>query len=906
MSTYRLDKLFRPRSIALVGASTGERSLGRRVLKNLREGGFDGSIHVVNPKYPAIDGFATVPSLAALSDSPDVSVITAPAVTVPGIIAEAAKKGCAAAVIITGGLGRGPGSLAQQCLEAAKPFGLRIVGPNGLGVLVPPAGVNASFAARAAKQGDLALISQSGAIAAGLIEWSAQRSIGFSGIVSLGDAIDVDFGDLLDHFALDVHSHTILLYIEAVTAPGKFLSAARAAARVKPVIVIKAGRQVQGARAAATHTGALAGSDAVYDAVFRRAGLLRVTDLEEMFVAAEALARVKVFPGRRLAILTNGGGVGVLAVDRLIEAGGAASDLSPETFARLDSFLPLSWSKSNPVDIVGDADGERYARALEILLADRNSDAVLVLNVPTALASAPDAARAVVDTVLRERDRSEAVKPVFAGWIAEEAAAGVAFESAAIPHYSTEADAVRGFMHLVRYRQVREALMEAPPSLPEDFEWDADAARSIVADALAHGRQWLDPIEITELLRAYRIPSAEATLVGNPDEAFAAAEMLLRTHSALAAKILSPDIVHKSDVGGVRLNLSRAEDVRTAAAAMLESARKAKPSARIPGVTLYPMIVRPHARELIAGVADDPTFGPVIVFGRGGTAVEVINDKALALPPLDLKLANDLIARTRVSRVLSGYRNVPSADLRAISLVLVKLAQLAADLPEVRELDLNPLLADADGIIVLDARVAVAPFTSAEERTHGSRLAIRPYPSEWQRDARLPDGTAVRLRPIRPQDEALLHAFFAKVTEEDLRLRFFAPVKELSHTFIARLTQLDYSRAIAFVALEPQTGEMLGAVRLHADANHETGEFAILVRSDLKGRGIGWILMQLIIEYARAEGLNAITGQVLRENRKMLKMCEELGFEMKNVEGVRDIVSVRLDSSQVRSFSIRL
>jgi acetyltransferase len=894
MSTYRLDKLFKPRSIALIGASTRERSLGRTVLKNLREDGFAGAIHVVNPKYKVIDGLSTVPSLGVLIAPPDLIVVTAPPDTVPGIVSEAALKGCAAAVIITTGLGHGPGSLADQCLKASRPHGLRIVGPNGLGVLAPPAGVNASFAARSPKPGDLALISQSGAVAAGLIEWSVKRLIGFSGIVSLGDAIDVDFGDLLDFFALDSATRAILLYVEAITAPAKFLSAARAAARVKPVIVIKAGRQAQGAKAAATHTGALAGSDAVYDAVFRRAGLLRVMDLEEMFVAAETLGHASMFPGKRLAILTNGGGVGVLAVDELVELGGQASVLSSETLAKLDSFLPPSWSKSNPVDIVGDADHQRYAWTLEILLADGNSDAVLVLNVPTALASPPDAARAIVDIILRERAINKPGKPVFAGWIAEDAAAADAFQAAGVPHYATETDAVQGFMHLVRYREARDALIETPESLPEDFDWDVAAARRVVAEAVAQGRRWLDPIETSELLRAYRIPSAEVVLVHDSDEAFIAAQTLLKNHSSLVAKILSPDIVHKSDVGGVRLNLSTPADARTSTAEIIASARKARPTARVTGVTLHPMIVRSHARELIAGVADDPTFGPIIVFGHGGTAVEVIDDKALAVPPVDVKAARALIARTRISRVLAGYRNVPAADLHAIALVLVKLAQLAADLPEMRELDLNPLLADSEGVIVLDARVAVAPFTSSEQRSHGSRLAIRPYPSGWQRDVALPDGMSVIIRPIRPEDEALVRAFFPKISDKDLRLRFFATVRELSHAFISRLTQLDYSRAIAFIAIARETREMLGAVHLHADANYDIGEFAILVRSDLKGRGLGWMLMQIMLEYARSEGLSVVAGQVLHDNHTMLKMCEELGFEIEHIEDTGDLVSVRL------------
>jgi acetyltransferase len=454
-------------------------------------------------------------------------------------------------------------------------------------------------------------------------------------------------------------------------------------------------------------------------------------------------------------------------------------------------------------------------------------------------------------------------------------------------------------MHLVRCREAREALMEAPASLPPDFEWNVDQARSAIAKTVAEERKWLDPLEINALLSAYRIPAAGVTLVRDPGEAHAVAQGLLKTSSQLVAKILSPDIVHKSDIGGVRLGLASAEAVRDAVGEILANARKAKPEARITGVTLHPMIVRAQARELIAGIADDPTFGPIIVFGRGGTAVEVINDKALALPPLDLSIARNLVARTRVSRILGAYRDVPAADRDAVALVLVKITQMAADLPEIREMDLNPLLADAQGVIVLDARVAVRAFMPADERAHGTRLAIRPYPSEWERNATLPNGAPIFIRPIRPEDEDLVRTFFTKVTSNDLRLRFFAPVKQVSHPFIARLTQLDYSRAIAFVALAKTSGDMLGAVRLHADADHESGEFAILVRSDLRGRGLGWILMQLMLDYARADGLHAVTGQTLRENRTMLKMCRELGFAIESANGIGGTVLVRMSLAPI-------
>jgi acetyltransferase len=896
MSTYRFDKLFAPRSLAIVGASPREGSLGRHVLRNAIDAGFPGRVHLVSPDQPQIDGVSAVATIAALAETPDLAVIAVPPAAVPETVAAAAAKGVAAAIIITAGLGHGPGSLAEATLAAARPHGLRLVGPNCLGVMVPAAKLNASFASRMPAGGDLALISQSGAIVAGIVEWAAQRAIGFSAVVSIGDQADVDLGDLLDHFANDRATRAILLYVESVKDARKFMSAARAAARAKPVIGIKAGRHAEAARAAATHTGALAGSDGVYDAAFRRAGLLRVRDLDELFDAAATLARLRPFPGRRLMILTNGGGVGVLALDRLIDFGGTAAELSAATLAKLDAVLPPTWSRSNPVDIIGDADAERYAAALEALLSSPDSDALLVLNVPTALASAAATAKRVAETVTAYRPRVYGARPVLTVWVGEDPTTARVFDAARIPHYRSETDAVRGFMHLVRYREAQDALMQTPPSLPENFIREEAAARQVVARAIAYGRTWLDPLEVAKVFAAYDIPIAPVVLARDPDEAAAAATPLLAS-GAIAVKIFSRDIVHKSDVDGVRLNLASETAVRAAAADMIARVRATRPDARVEGVIVQSMIARPKARELLVGLADDPTFGPVVAFGWGGTAVATIDDKALALPPLDLNLARDLIARTRVARLLQAYRNVPAARTDDVALVLVKIAQLAADIPEIRELDINPLLADENGVIAVDARVMVAPLTGERRGPGHPRFAVRPYPKEWERTIRLGDGHTVFVRPVRPDDEALVRVFFTKVTMEDVRLRFFAPVREFSHEFIARLTQIDYARAIALMAIEPATREMLGGVRLHADANFDRGEYAILVRSDLKGQGLGWALMQITIEYARWLGLKTIEGQVLRENTTMLQMCRELGFAITSDPDDRDLCVVRLSVS---------
>jgi acetyltransferase len=879
MSCFGLERLFQPKSVALIGGGARSSSLGGKVVQNLSGGGFAGDIVVVNPYHGVVDGFKTYPGLSSLPFVPDLIVITAPAPAVPDIIAEAGQLGVGGAVIISAGLGHGERSLAEAVTRIARAHKVRIIGPNCLGIMFPRSRLNASFAAHPPADGGLAMISQSGALAAAMVEWGAEKRIGFSGIVSIGDQLDVDIADLLDYFALDDHTRAILLYVEAITDARKFMSAARAAARFKPVVVVKSGRMAQGAKAAATHTGALAGSDAVYDAAFRRAGLLRVFDLRELFDCAELLGQSRAPVGKTLTILTNGGGLGVLAVDRLVEMGGSIATLKADTRAQLDAVLPSTWSKANPVDIAGDADVARYIAALDVLLDDPVADAVLVMNVETAVARSADIASAVAKRVTDDRAKKRSsVKLVIVAWVGTDQEAAPIFHAAKIPHFPTEDDAVRAFMHLVKHREAMDLLMATPPNLSSLFTPDRDAAKKVIAAALADGRTWLDPVEVAALLGAYAIPMVPTLAARDADDAADKAAPFLAHGLHIAVKIYSREITHKSDVGGVILNLAGRDSVRDAANEVIVRARKARPEAKIEGVTVQPMISRAGSRELLLGLADDPTFGPVVVFGHGGTAVEIIKDKALALPPLDMNLARSLMGRTAVARLLEAYRDVPAVPPDAVPLTLVKLAQMAADCPEISELDINPLLANGDGVLALDGRVRVR--TPQRFFAGKTRLAIRPYPAEWERQLELAGGWKVGVRPMRPEDEPAITAFLGRVSREDLRLRFFHAMKEFSHSFIARLTQLDYARAMAFVATDTTTGEIIGVVRLHSDSLYESAEYAILLRSDLKGKGLGWALMQLLIEYAKAEGLKTISGVVLRENASMLQMCRELGFAL--------------------------
>jgi acetyltransferase len=881
LGTYRLDTLFHPRSIAVVGASDKADSIGGVVVRKLIEGGFKGTITPVNPKYGIVSGLTCLPTLAQSGMAHDLVLISTPAPSVPGLVAEAVTLGCKTAIILSAGLGQGPGSLGEAVLITARTAGLRLVGPNCLGVLSPSANMNASFATRLPAVGPLALISQSGAIAAGIVEWAEKRFVGFSGIISLGEAADVDFADCLDHFAEDSATRAILLYIESIRDARKFMSAARRAARIKPVIVLKAGRHAEGAKAAATHTGALAGSDAVYDAALQRAGCIRVMDLDELFRAAETFATQASFPGDRIAILTNGGGLGVLAVDRLMDLDGRLAQLSPKTLKALDAVLPPTWSRSNPIDIIGDATPDRYARALACLMDDKGCDAVLVMNCPTGVSSSRDAAAAIIEAVKSMAGKHLQTVPVFACWLGMQDDQQKLFRDAGIACFGNEAEAMDGIMQLVRDRRQREQLSQAIPSLPAAIVPDRAASSNVIRRVAAEGRSWLSPIEVSALLKAYGIAATPVAHASDPEGAAKAAEQFLATGGACVVKLLSPDITHKSDVDGVRLNLASAEAVQAAAADIIERARRLRPEARIDGVTVQPMIVRPKARELIAGIAVDPTFGPIILFGHGGTAVEVINDKALSLLPLNITQANELIARTRISRLLKGYRNVPAVNAAAVAETLVRLSRLVEDIPEIAGLDLNPLLADETGVIAVDARVEIDPAKAGQStKALKARFAVLPYPRELEVLTRLPNGTGLLIRPLRPDDETALAEMLKHVTPEDIRLRFFNPRKTLDRALIARLTQLDYARDMALVAINAGDNTILGVVRLMGDANHENGEYAILIRSDHQQEGLGTELMRRLLSFAASEGYHRVHGAVLSENQKMLNLCRELGFTL--------------------------
>ena len=876
MTIRNLDYLFEPRSVALIGASGEEGKIGHVIARNLLDAGFEGPVHFVNPNRDRILDRPVFPRIADLPEPPDLGVIATPPDTVPGLIEELGEAGARAAIVITAGfgeLGEEGRKLQQRMLDAARPHLLRVLGPNCLGALVPGHGLNASFAHLRPEAGELAFVTQSGAVVTSVIDWARARGIGFSHLVSLGGAADVDFGDMLDYLANERGTSAILLYVEAISHARKFMSAARAAARTKPVIVVKAGRYEASAKAAASHTGALAGSDDVYDAAFRRAGLLRVGELSELFGATEILSRVQRVRGERLCIVSNGGGVGVMATDELIEQRGTLAELSEESLEALDEVLPATWSRGNPVDVIGDADGERYSRALEIVLKDPGVDATLVLNCPTAVISGRDVAERVAATW--EEHGQPLLLTSFVGEVSAEEPREICAQ-AGIPTFSTPEEAVQGFMYLANYHRNQRALMETPPSVPRRFTQDTAKARQIIDGALAEGREWLPEAEAKALLAAYDIPVVKAVSVQTPEQA---AERAAELEGKVVLKIQSPDIVHKSDVDGVALGLKGESAVLEAARTMLRRVESKRPEARVEGFVVEPMISRPDAFELLVGATEDEQFGPVILFGHGGVAAETIADTAIGLPPMNMRLARGVMERTRVWRLLQGYRNHAAADVEAIGTVILQVAQLVADFAEIAELDINPLLADAEGAIALDARVRL----QRTERDARDRLAILPYPKSLEEELELSDGRRLLLRPIMPEDEPALHRAFETMNAEELRLRFHAPIKVLSHMMAARFTQLDYDREMALVLTEPGIAgnePIYGVARLFTDPDREHADFAIIVHHDMTGQGLGVYMLERLIEYARSLGIRELGGDVLNDNKVMLHICEALGFHI--------------------------
>ena len=884
-----LDVIFAPKNVAVIGATETPNSVGRTLLWNLIQSPFGGTVFPVNPKRPSVLGIKAYPNIAAVPEKVDLAVVVTPAAAVPQVVAECADAGVKGAIVISAGFKEmgAPGvELEQRVLAAARRGKMRLIGPNCLGVMNPLLGLNATFAAGMARPGNVAFISQSGALLTAILDWSFRELVGFSAIVSTGSMLDIGWGDLIDHLGNDPHTKSILIYMESIGDARAFLSAAREVALTKPIIVIKAGRTEAAAKAAASHTGSLTGSDEVLEAAFRRAGVLRVSSISDLFYMAEVLSKQPRPNGPRLTILTNAGGPGVLATDALITQGGQLAALSQQTTEAMNQFLPPQWSRNNPIDILGDAGGERYAKALEVAAKDPNSDGLLVILTPQDMTDPTSTAEA-----LRPYARIEG-KPVLASWMGgPEVAAGEAIlNKAGIPTFSFPDTAARAFNYMWRYTDALRSLYETPTLAEGSGEAapDRDAAAAIVRVVHESRRTILTEYESKRLLAAYRIPTVETHVASTEDGALEWASVL---GFPVVLKLFSETITHKTDVGGVKLNLADKEAVRHAFREIRDAVAQRVGRQHFQGVTVQPMVRLKDAYEVIVGSSIDPQFGPVLLFGSGGQLVEVYRDRALGLPPLTGTLARRMMEQTKIFQALKGVRGRESVDVGALERLLVRFSQLVVEQRRIKEIDINPLLVSEDRIIALDARVVLHETATADGAL--PTPAIRPYPTQYVSDWRTKDGAELVVRPIRPEDEPLLVQFHQGLSERSVRLRYFHPMKlgqRTAHERMIRVCFADYDREIPLVAewRAPNSGgvEVVAVARLSKlPGRPGEAEFALLISDQWQNKGLGTQMLRSLLQVARDEKLSRVGADVLAENREMQRVCEKLGFDVQREMG---------------------
>ncbi|SFM44184.1 acetyltransferase [Nitrosomonas nitrosa] len=880
MNRHYLSPLFSPKSVAVIGASSRIDSVGEIVYKNMLGSGFQGRLYAVNPNHNEIQGRRAYASIEQIDESVDLAVIITRAATVPDIIESCGKRGVRFALVLSAGFREiGPQGVALEraVIENAQRYNMRLIGPNCLGILCPRVGLNATFSKGGAKAGGLALVSQSGAFCTAIMDWARPNDIGFSSIISMGTAAGMDFGEILDYLASDLHTESILLYIEGVQRARGFMSALRAAARIKPIFVVKAGRHEAGSKAVFSHTGALVGADDVFDAALQRAGVVRVNTIVQLFSAAQALSTNFRPSGNRLAIVTNGGGPGVMASDRAVDLGVALATLSEQTLSDLNAGLPVTWSHGNPLDIIGDATADRYRHAVTHCLQDEGVDGALVILTPQAMTRPSEVARTVIEVAAKFD------KPLIACWMGEAqvAESRQAFNQAKIPNFRTPEPAVEVFSFISAYYQNQKLLMQTPGPISRYSSPDVEGARLLIEGALAEHRKTLNEMESKAILAAFHIPIAKTMVARSPNEALLLAEEL---GLPVAMKINSPDISHKSDAGGIRLNLGNAQAVRSAYHEIIQSIQKNSPNARIDGVVVEPMIIKPNGRELMVGVTSDPVFGPVITFGAGGVLVEVLGDRAVALPPLNRFLVKDMIQRTRIAKLLTAFRNLPPIHMVALESVLMRVSEMVCELPWIKEMDINPLIVDENGACAVDARMVVNYLPPSVDRY--AHMAIHPYPvhliTHWQ----MPDGTDLTIRPIRPEDAEIEQAFVRDLSAESKYFRFMDTLQELSLPMLVRFTQIDYDREMALIAVLEEDGheKELGVCRYVASHDGQTCEFALVVADEWQKKGIGNKLMNCLFDAARARGIKLMQGEVLATNRSMLELVRRLGFEVSTSE----------------------
>lgn len=869
-----MEQFFDPKSVAVIGANDRQGSIGSALIDNLIQGGYTGTIVPVNPNHETIHGLKAYATITEVESAPEMAIIATPIATVPEIVRQCVRAGTQGVIIISAGgkeLGEEGSFIEEQIQGAAEGSGMRIIGPNCMGVIRPGKNLNATFAGGMPAKGTLAVISQSGAICSSILDRAALENTGFSHFVSIGSMLDVDFGDMIDYLGNDGSVKAILLYMENLTNPRKFMSAARSVSRIKPIIVLKAGKSKAGARAASTHIGSMAGEDAVYDAAFKRAGIVRVPSLARLFDCAELMAKQPRPSGTRLAIITNGGGPGVMAADTLAEYGLEPAPLNEEIMTRLGEILPPYWSRGNPIDILGNATVERFATVFDLCMASREFDGILVIMVPQNLTAPEEVASALAKLARRKR------VPVFASWMGgkQMAEAVHILNQADIPTYETPERAVRAFLYMVEYTKNLELLSQVPPKLPTELYFNRDQVFRTIYECFEQETELLSEIQSKEILAAYGIPVNETKLAATADEAVTLADGM---EMPLVMKVISPDISHKSDAGGVQLDLRNEADLRQAFERIMAGARAHNPEARISGVSLQPYIAKPDF-ELLIGSKTDENFGPVLCFGSGGVFAEVLDDKALGLPPLNRLLARRMMEETRILPLLQGYRNNPPADLEKLEELLMRLSQLVIDFPEIVELDINPVLVKNGQPCAVDARIRLA---RVEDNTK-LHLVISPYPQHLERhdftDMQMP----LFIRPIKPEDAPLFVELFNALTPTSIYYRFFSVVKTLSAEVLARFTQVDYDREISFVALDDSEDQerMLGVANIVGEPDGKRGEFSVLIGDPWQGKGIGAKLLLQCLAIAKERGMEIVWGTVLAENSYMIALGKKLGFTVK-------------------------
>jgi acetyltransferase len=880
MDTHYLAPLFTPSSVALYGASDKESSVGGIVFRNLRTSGYTGRIYAINPKRAQVQGEKAYASLADIDEPVDLAVVATPANTIPGIVEECGERGVKAMLILSAGFREtGPAGrqLEDEVTRLVRQYGIRLMGPNCLGIIRPDIGLNITFGNNQARPGNLAFVSQSGAICTAILDWAEENEVGFSAVVSTGIGADLDFGDYLDYLVSDPHTRAILLYIEGISNSRRFMSSLRAAARIKPVIALKVGRHAAGAEASMSHTGALVGSDETFSAALSRSGVLRVETISQLFAAAKALSSVNYrSASERLVIITNGGGPGVMAADRATDQGIELATLGEATVKALNEALPGVWSHGNPVDIIGDAPPQRYEQALDICLADPGIDGAIVILTPQAMTLPTEVAEAVIASA------SKSHKPVMTSWMGgpQVREARELFNRAQVPDFSTVENAVDAFSYLARHNRNQRLLLQTPARLTSGQKTpDRDGARLIIEGVLTEQRKVLTEPESMAVLTAFHIPTVRYGVAHSPNEALVIAESI---GFPIAMKVLSENISHKSDAGGVRLNINSAHEVRNAYKQLIDAVTANVPDATIAGVTVEKMYRSSTGRELMVGLIRDPVFGPVISFGSGGTSVEVMGDSAISLPPLNHRLANDLIERTRVSKMLGKYRHLPAVDMQTLIDVLLAVSTLACELPWIQEMDINPLIIDETGIVAVDARIVVDyPKPSTDPYHH---LAIHPYPTQLVRKIQLNDGTDIIVRPIRPEDAESEAKFVRGLSDQAKYFRFMNTFHELSQDMLVRFTQIDYHNEMALIAVtfNGTEGEQIGVARYMTNVDKTSCEFALVVSDQWQSKGIAHHLMRNLMEVARDRDLDVMEGQVLSNNTRMLDLMRSLNFVISN------------------------